>query len=186
MCLQVTLTFQCVCPMLGLLFWWHVFLSVGIHIRLCLLCMKNKMAKLCGYILKLKLFGKPSNWCFHYLMIHLDKTPNKPSETWLRVAICSDVIFLIGEEQAPVLIWISCMNPYILPVKPSQTDCYMALSCDLSTVNSTVCAAWMKVFSPFFSLFFCNAGMWLAFQPRKHEGTRCPFSYGTSSGLSLQ
>lgn len=83
MCLQVTLTSQCVCPMLGLLFWWRVFLSVGIHIRLCLVCMKNKMAKLCGYILKLKLFGKPSNWCFHYLMIHLDKTPNKPSETWL-------------------------------------------------------------------------------------------------------
>lgn len=121
MCLQVTLTSQCVCPMLGLLLWWHVFLSVGIHIRLCLVCMKNKMAKLCGSILKLKLFGKPSNWCFHYLMIHLDKTPNKPSETWLRVPICSDVIFLIGEEQAPVLIWISCMNPYILPVKPSHT-----------------------------------------------------------------
>lgn len=89
--------------------------------RLCLVCMKNKMAKLCGSILKLKLFGKPSNWCFHYLMIHLDKTPNKPSETWLRIPICSDVIFLIGEEQAPVLIWISCMNPYILPVKPSHT-----------------------------------------------------------------
>uniref|UniRef100_A0A8C6HJK4 Uncharacterized protein n=1 Tax=Mus spicilegus TaxID=10103 RepID=A0A8C6HJK4_MUSSI len=29
----------------------------------------------------LKLFGKPSNWRFHYLMIHLGKTPNKPSET---------------------------------------------------------------------------------------------------------
>lgn len=33
---------------------------------------------------------------------------------------------------------------------------------------------------------FCKAGMWLAFQPRKHEGTWCPFSYGTSLGLSLQ
>lgn len=56
------------------------------------------MPKLCGYILKLKLFGNPSNWCFHYLMIHFGKTPNKPFGTWLWVAICSDVIFLIWED----------------------------------------------------------------------------------------
>lgn len=58
------------------------------------------------------------------LSLFNDTFRQNPKQTiWnmTRVAICSDVIFLIGEEQAPVLIWISCMNPYILPVKPSQT-----------------------------------------------------------------
>lgn len=101
------------------------------------------------------------------------KFHNKPRES--HFVTISFLLILFGRQNKASQV------PFIW-----KSDCYMALSCDLSTVNSTVCAAWMKVFSPFFSLFFCNAGMWLAFQPRKHEGTRCPFSYGTSSGLSLQ
>uniref|UniRef100_A0A8C0XR96 Uncharacterized protein n=1 Tax=Castor canadensis TaxID=51338 RepID=A0A8C0XR96_CASCN len=58
----------------------NVLFSISIHIWLGRIYIKNKVTTCC-FVLELKsLFEKSSNWCFHYLMIHLDKTLNKPFE----------------------------------------------------------------------------------------------------------
>uniref|UniRef100_A0A8C9GU40 Uncharacterized protein n=1 Tax=Piliocolobus tephrosceles TaxID=591936 RepID=A0A8C9GU40_9PRIM len=52
--------------------------SIITHPIMPYLYMKSKITMLYCYVLKFKsLFEKPSNWCFHYIMIHLDKTPNQ-------------------------------------------------------------------------------------------------------------
>lgn len=69
---------------------------------------------------------------------------------------------------------------------------YTSLPCDFSTLNSMsqgifgLCCLNQSIFCFLFLSLSVSlkAGMWLAFQPRKHEGTWCPFSYGTSLGLS--
>lgn len=48
------------------------------------------------------------------------QNPNKPFGMWLWIAVYSDVLVLIRGDQVSVLIWISCMNPCTLTVKPSQ------------------------------------------------------------------
>lgn len=105
------------------------------------------------------------------------KFHNKPRESHFVTISCLLIVFERQNKASEVpFIWKSDF-------------CYMPLSCDFSTVNSTsqgifgLCCLNESIFS--FS-FFCKAGMWLAFQPRKHEGSWCPFSYGTSLGLSLQ
>lgn len=144
----------------------------------------------------------------------------------------SDVIFLVWEDQASVLIWISCMNPCIPPLRPSQTFVrrplinlerllpYPLISFHFIWMTENEAfqvllfgkiRLWLSVsflrfqhvkfhesrdlwflllewkfFSAFsfFPFLLKKKKMWLAFQPRKHEGTWCPFSYGTSLGLS--
>lgn len=81
---------------------------------------RMKSPKSC-YVLKSRsLLEKASNWCFHYVMLHFDKTPNQAIRNkFLSTAICSNVtsVCVIRRRKISVnsefLVWIH----EIMPVK---------------------------------------------------------------------
>lgn len=124
----VNLNLQCGPEYLYLCFWQKCIFSLSTHIRLCLIYVKNEVIPvLFCYVLKFKwLLEKASNWCFHYVMIHLDKTPNQAIwNKFLSIAICSNVISVCVIRRLKIsvnsefLVWIH----EIMPVKAQSNIC---------------------------------------------------------------